>query len=71
MGFKDGKCFYIDFKGGGIDEDKEHRENNKRRAPESRQLSQGQDFHSGIIVKDRERERPSLNEDTEIGRAHV
>lgn len=59
MGFKDGKCVYIDFKGGGIDEDKEHRENNKRRAPELRQLSQGQDFRSGI-VKDRERERPSL-----------
>lgn len=32
---------------------------NKRRAPELRQLSQGQDFRSGI-VKDRERERPSL-----------
>jgi hypothetical protein len=26
IGFKDGKCFYIDFKGGGIDEDKEHKE---------------------------------------------
>lgn len=39
------------------------RGNNKRRAPELWQLSQGEDFHSGI-VKDREGERPSLNKDT-------